>query len=107
LIGIYGGFIQAGVGYLLIFALNVVGGLTLVRTNSLKVIIIAAYMLPSLVVFVMGGKVDWLPGLTLTLGNSIGGWLGSHFTITKGDRWIKVVLIVAVVAMAGRLMGFY
>jgi hypothetical protein len=106
-IGAYGGFIQAGVGYLLIFALSVVGGLSLVRTNSIKVIVVGAYMVVSLAVFIIEGKVAWLPAAALTLGNSLGGYLGSAFSISKGDAWIKAVLVVAVLGMAGRLAGLY
>lgn len=107
LVGLYGGFIQAGVGYLVIFALAAVGGLSLVRTNSLKVIVIGLYMVPSLIVFVLDGKVDWPLGLALTVGNSLGGWLGTTFSVGKGDRWIRAVLVGAVLAMAGRLAGLY
>jgi uncharacterized membrane protein YfcA len=107
LIGVYGGFIQAGVGYLLIFALSVVGNLSLVRTNSIKVIVIALYMLPSLLVFVVDGKVAWLPGLALAVGNSTGGWLGSAFSVKKGDRWIRVVLALAITGMALKLLGLW
>ncbi len=107
LVGIYGGFIQAGVGYLVIFALSAVGGLSLVRTNSIKVIVIGLYMVPSLVVFVLDGKVDWPLGLVLTVGNSLGAWLGTTFSVGKGDRWIRAVLVLAVLGMAGRLAGLY
>lgn len=104
-IGAYGGFIQAGVGYLVVFALAVVGGLSLVRTNSLKVIVVGLYMLPSLLVFAWSGRVDWIPGLVLAVGNGAGGWLGSAFSVKKGDRWIRAVLAVALSAMAVKLMA--
>lgn len=107
LIGVYGGFIQAGVGYLLIFALSVVGNLSLVHTNSVKVIVVGLYMLPSLAVFVIGDRVQWLPGLALTLGNSLGGWLGSAFSVRRGDRWIRAVVAVAITAMAVKLAGIF
>ncbi|OPL18391.1 MAG: hypothetical protein AVO35_05990 [Candidatus Aegiribacteria sp. MLS_C] len=106
-IGIYGGFIQAGVGYLVIFALSVAGGLSLVRTNSLKIIIIAVYTIPSLSVFAAAGQVRWVPGLVLGMGSSIGGWLGTTFAVRKGDRWIKAVLAAAILAMALKLMGLF
>ncbi len=106
-IGIYGGFIQAGTGYLIIFALSVVGGLSLVKTNSLKIIVIAAYILPSLAVFVAGGQVRWLPGVILACGTSLGGWFGTSFAVRKGDRWIKVLLAVALCAMAAKLLGVF
>jgi len=107
IIGVYGGFIQAGVGYLLIFALSVVGNLSLVRTNSIKVIVVGLYMLPSLAVFVLDAKVEWVPGLALLCGNSVGGWLGSAFSISRGDRWIRVVVAVAITAMAVKLAGVF
>ncbi|MBN2586378.1 MAG: sulfite exporter TauE/SafE family protein [Candidatus Fermentibacteraceae bacterium] len=107
LIGIYGGFIQAGTGYLVIFALSVVGGLSLVKTNSLKIIVIAFYMLPSLAVFVIGGEVRWVPGLILAAGTSLGGWTGTAFAVRKGDRWIKLILAAAITAMALKMMGLF
>lgn len=106
-VGLYGGYIQAGVGYLLLFALSVVGGLSLVRSNSLKVIVVGAYMVPSLVVFLAHGKVAWVPALALTAGNALGGWLGSAFTIKKGDRWIRWVLVAAILALVGKLLGLF
>lgn len=106
-IGIYGGFIQAGTGYLVIFSLSVLGGLSLVKTNSLKIIIIALYMLPSLAVFVLGGQVRWVPGLVLAGGTSLGGWFGTTFAVKKGDRWIKVILAAAIVAMALKMLGLF
>jgi uncharacterized membrane protein YfcA len=107
LIGAFGGFIQAGTGYLIIAALSTLGGLSLVRTNSLKLVIIAAYILPSILVFLVNGNVRWLPALILTGGCSLGGWLGAAFAITKGDRWIRYVLIGSVLGLAGKLIGLY
>lgn len=106
-VGLYGGFIQAGTGYLAIFALSTVGGLSLVRANSLKIIVISLYLLPSLGVFVLAGEVRWLPALVLSGGTSLGGWFGTSFAVIKGERWIRAVLALAVAAMAGRLLGLF
>ena len=105
LVGIYGGFIQAGVGFILIAALVLITGLDLVRTNSHKVFIIAVYTLSALATFALEGKVDWVLGLVLAVGNGVGGWIGSRFQVAKGEKWVRIVLIVAVVAMAVRLSG--
>ncbi len=106
-IGIYGGFIQAGAGYLVIFALCILGGLSLVKTNSLKIIVIAAYLVPSLVIFILNGEIRWLPAIILAGGTSIGGWFGSTFAIRKGDKWIKVILAAAILAMAAKLLKLF
>lgn len=106
-IGFYGGFIQAGVGYLLIFSMFTVGGLSLLRTNNIKLIVTGIYLIPSLVVFAANDKIAWLPALILASGSSLGGWLGTTFAVKKGEKWIRIILTIAVVAMAGRLLGFY
>lgn len=106
-IGLYGGFIQAGAGYLVIFSLSIIGGLSLKRTNSLKVIIMTIYLIPSLGVFIANGRVDWAPAIALAAGTGAGGWLGSTFSVKRGEGWIKVILAVAVLGMGGRLLGFY
>ncbi len=106
-VGAYGGFIQIGVGFFIIAILAFLTGSSLVQINSLKVIIIAIYMLSSLLVFIINGQVDWVLGLTLAVGNGLGAWLGSQIAIKRGDRWIKVVLVIGVLLLAGRLLGFY
>lgn len=105
-VGIYGGFIQAGVGFIIIASLTVITGMSLVKINSIKVFVVAIYMLSSLVVFILNGQVNWILGLTLAVGNGIGAWVGSNFAVSKGDKWIRMVLIVAVTLMAAKLLGF-
>ncbi|MYK19200.1 sulfite exporter TauE/SafE family protein [Candidatus Poribacteria bacterium] len=103
-IGIYGGFIQAGVGLLVITALRLLTGTDLVRTNAIKVFVIFFYTVIALGIFISQGKVNWYLGPTLAVGNACGAWLGSHWAVEKGDKWIKVMLIVAVIAFAIRLV---
>ena len=103
-IGIYGGFIQAGVGLLVITALRLLTGMDLVRTNAIKVFVIFFYTVVALGIFISQGKVNWYLGPTLAVGNACGAWFGSHWAVEKGDKWIKVMLIVAVIAFAIRLV---
>ena len=103
-IGIYGGFIQAGVGLLVITALRLLTGIDLVRTNAIKVFVIFFYTVVALGIFIIKDKVNWYLGPTLAIGNACGAWLGSHWAVEKGDKWIKVVLVVAVLAFAIRLV---
>lgn len=105
LAGVFGGFIQAGVGFVLITILVGIVGLDLVKTNAHKVFIVGVFTLFALAVFIMEGKVNWLLGLMLSVGNGVGGWLGGRFAVTKGEKWIRIFLVLAVVAMAVRLTG--
>lgn len=104
-IGFYGGLIQAGAGYLVIFSLTLVGGLELAATNSLKVIIIAVYLIPSMAIFAAGGNIDIIPGLFMAAGNGIGGVLGSNFSHKADSKWIKAVLALTLLGMAAKLVA--
>lgn len=104
-IGFYGGLIQAGTGYLIIFSLTLVGGLNLATTNSLKVIIIAVYLVPSIAVFVSNGNIEIIPGIAMAAGNAAGGYFGSHFSHSMDSYWIKIILAVALVGMAIKLFA--
>lgn len=106
-VGFYGGFIQAGVGFIIIAALTLITGMSLVKINSLKVFVTAIYMLSSLLIFVFSGKVEWGLGFTLAAGNAVGAYLGSAFAVAKGDRWIRIFLVVSVSIMAAKLLGIH
>jgi uncharacterized protein len=103
--GVYGGFIQAGLGFVLIAILMGITGLNLVRVNAHKVFVVAISTAFSLAVFVLEGKVDWILGLTLSLGNGSGGWVAGRLAASKGERVIRPVLVIAVLVMAVRLSG--
>lgn len=100
--GIYGGFVQAGVGFLLL-AVTTLAGYDLVRGNAMKVFIILVYMPVSLGLFVWNGQVALLPGLALAAGMVIGARIGVHLTVLRGHRWIRGVVTVAVIVLAIRL----
>lgn len=101
-VGLYGGFIQAGVG-ILILAVTTGAGLDLVRGNALKVLLVLAFTPVALGLFSLGGKVSWGLGLALATGNVLGGLIGVHLTVLKGHAWIRRVVTAAVVVFAVRL----
>jgi uncharacterized membrane protein YfcA len=96
-IGFYGGFLQAGVGFFFIAALTFLGGFDIVKTNAIKVLVIAAYTVFSLAIFVSKGMVNWPIGITLSLGSMTGAYFGTKFTLLKKVKWIRYVLFAAVV----------
>lgn len=106
LIGIYAGAIQAGVGLLLVAALSR-AGFDLVRANVVKVIYTLVATCIALPIFIIQGNVDWGPALVLAAGLTVGGWIGARFAVRGGERWIRVVMVVAALGLAGRLLGLY
>ncbi|MHC4269989.1 MAG: sulfite exporter TauE/SafE family protein [Planctomycetota bacterium] len=104
-IGFYGGFIQVGVGFIIIAALTMITGFNLVVTNSHKVFIAGIYTIFALIVFALNGKVCWTMGLCLAAGMGLGGWIGSHWAVSKGEQWIRLVLSISVIVMVIKLFG--
>ena len=102
--GFWGGFIQMGVGFILMPILNRAMGLDLVRTNMHKVFIIAVYTVAALAVFASQVEVLWIVGLALAVGNAIGGYLGAHFTISSGERLVRLVLNLVLVIFIIKLL---
>ena len=102
-VGVYGGFVQAGVG-LLVLALTTAAGFDLVRGNAIKVTLVALFTGVSFAIFVWQGMVVWTPGLVLAAGTVAGGQLGVRLTILKGHRWLRGVVTVSVIALAIRLL---
>ncbi len=101
-VGVYGGFVQAGVGFL-ILAVATAGGLDLIRGNALKVLLILCYTPLALGLFAFAGKVDWLAGAALAAGNLTGGLLGVRITVLKGHAWVRRVVTAAIIAFAIKL----
>ncbi len=105
-IGIYGGFIQAGVGFLVIAALSGVHGFNMAKTNSIKVFVILCYSVIALLIFWLEEKIQWEYGLVLAIGNSAGGWIASRWSVGKSDKLIKRILVVMVLVLSVKLWFF-
>ncbi len=102
-VGIYGGFIQAGVGFIIMGSLSYINKLSLVKVNSIKVFVVFVYTISALVVFILEDQINWLYGLILAGGNMTGAWIASRWSVEKGDKWIKRFLMVTATALAIKL----
>ncbi len=105
-IGLYGGAFQAGIGLLLMVALSR-SGMDLVVANSVKVVVIMVVTVTALPLFIVGGRVAWGPAMVLAAGFAVGGALGARLTVTRGASLIRPVMVAAVLALAGRLLGLF
>ena len=104
-VGVYGGFVQAGIGFLILAVATVVG-LDLVRGNALKVLVVLVFTPVALAIFAANGLVDWGMGLALGAGNFLGGLVGVRTTILRGNAWIRRVVTIVIVVFAIKLWFF-
>ncbi len=105
-IGFYGGFIQAGVGLLLIAGIKLATGYDLVRINAIKTFIIATYTIIAICIFAYQNKINWGVAAVVATGQGLGGFLGAKFAVEQGEKYIKILLTIAILAMAFKLMFF-
>jgi uncharacterized membrane protein YfcA len=103
LIGVYGGFIQAGIGFLLLAATSA-AGFNLIRGNALKVTVVLGFTPVALLLFAWNGKIDWAMGFALAAGNFLGGLAGVHLQVLKGHAWVRGVVTAVIVVFAIRLL---
>jgi len=105
-IGLYAGAIQAGVGLVLLAALSR-SGYDLISANVVKVIFIFFATVIALPVFIIQGEVEWGPAILLAIGLTLGGWIGAKFAVRGGEKWIRIVMVIAALALALNLLGFW
>ncbi len=101
-IGVYGGFIQAGVGFLILAGISLTG-YDLVRGNAVKVFVILIFTLFAMGVFIYGHKVDYGLGLVLGAGNGIGARYGARASVKGGHVFIRRFVTAMMIVFAAKL----
>lgn len=107
IIGIYGGFIQAGVGFFLLAGLVLGAGYELVKANAIKVFIVLLYTPFALAVFIFNHQVDYRLGLILAVGNMLGAFIGARYAVRLGARAISYFVLVALAFASMKLLGVF
>jgi uncharacterized membrane protein YfcA len=104
-IGIYGGFLQAGVGILALLFLSRVFDTSLVASNVLKVTATFGLTLVALGVFAVRHEgIDPVRGAVLAVAAAIGGYFGADLAVRLGETWTRRAIVVAVVASMTKLV---
>jgi uncharacterized membrane protein YfcA len=105
-IGIYGGFIQSGVGIIIILALRYINRFSIVKTNGVKVFVISIYTLAALAVFIWNREINWIYGFIVAAGTAIGGWVTSRWSTRLNDKVVRYIIAVIILLFAIRLWFF-
>ena len=91
--GLYGGFVQAGVGFILLTALAGVLRYDLLRANALKMMCTLVFSVVALAVFIVQEQVLWVPGLIVGISSIIGVQLSVKFAINAQQQTLKWILL--------------
>jgi uncharacterized protein len=107
IIGVYGGFIQLGVGIFTLAALLLVLNLTFLNANTLKNVMNFFLTLPALIIFAYHDQVNWKLGCIIAIGQTAGAWVAARFASgnEKANIWIRRLLIVMTIYTSLELFG--
>jgi len=105
LFGIYAGYLQAGIGVLILLVLGAGYGIDLVEANAAKLLAVFLLTVAALGTFVLGDvAIDPVRGGALALATTVGGYLGGAASVRRGAGFIRAVLVVTVAATTGKLL---
>jgi hypothetical protein len=105
MIGVYGGFVQVGVGYFILAGVVLGAGYDLVKANAIKVWIVLLYTPLALIVFILNKQVNWTFGLVHAIGNIIGAFIASRYAMAWGANFVRWVIIVVILVFSADLLG--
>ncbi len=103
IIGMYGGFIQAGMGFMIILAGTLVNHFNLTESNSIKALIVLILTIPTLYMFAVKGYVDWQAGVAIAIGTATGSWLTSRWSVNVNETYLRRIIAAVVVLLAFKL----
>ncbi len=103
-LGFYDGFFGPGTGTFWTLACISLLGLELTRATAFTKVVNLASNMASLIIFVVGGRVNYEIAAVMIAGQLIGGRLGAGMAIRHGAPFIRVIFIAVVLAMVAKLL---
>lgn len=102
-VGFYGGFIQAGVGFVIMATLLHLYGMDLIKINVHKVFIVMIFTVPAVILFIVTGNVNWFAAIALSIGMVLGTFIAVKVALQKGEKIVRVVLGISLLIIAVKL----
>lgn len=109
LIAVYGGFIQMGIGIMLLATLVLLARYSLRDANIIKLLLALVFVVPAFLVFAWSGDMEWFPGSILALGQALGAWVGARYILflPRANQIVRWVLILILTASSLSLLGLF
>ena len=106
IIGIYGGFVNAGIGFIIMLFLNLYNRMNLIRVNATKSAVILIYTIGAFLTFLVNDLVNFGYGFSLGFGTVFGAWWASRYSVKKGETVIRIFLVISVLLFSFKLWFF-
>jgi uncharacterized membrane protein YfcA len=106
LLGFYDGFFGPGTGSFWAIAFVVGLGFNLIKATGFTKVMNFTSNIVSLVIFIIGGNVYFLPGSIMAIGQILGAKIGAELVIKKGAKFIRPVFIAIVILTTLKLIYY-
>jgi uncharacterized membrane protein YfcA len=100
LVGIYGGYFGAGIGFIMLAMMTILGMRDIHAMNALRTLLATVINAAAVVTFIVSRAVFWRQCLVMIAGALLGGWLGAHLTQRADPRKVRMFIIALGIAMS-------
>ena len=101
-IGVYDGMFGPGTGSFLAVAGVSLRGLELINATAIAKPLNFATNIASLIVFILAGKIIWIAGIVMIVGQILGAWLGSNYLFKVNPTILRLLIVAVCMLMLGR-----
>lgn len=91
---VYGGFFNAGFGFLLLAFFALAGMTDVLAMNGLKLWVAAVVDIVAVLRFAAGASIDWYQGTVALAGVTIGGYLAARFAHRVPEKAIRIGVVL-------------
>ncbi len=99
IVGAYDGFFGPGAGTFYIAGFVVLLGLSMARASADAKVANFASNIAAAAIFTHRGVIVWAIALPLACGQILGGFLGAHLAVRRGDPFVRAVVLAVVFAL--------
>ena len=103
-IGVYDGFFGPGTGTFLVLAFTSICKFNIITSSGNAKMVNLASNLAALIVFLLNGKVAIMIGIPAAIASIIGNYIGAHFAIKKGVKFIKPIILIVIIMLFSKIV---
>lgn len=100
LVSIYGGYFGAGIGFMTLAMLAMLGMRDIHAMGAIRTLLAVAINAAAVITFILAGAVLWRQCAVMIAGSLAGGWFGAHYAQRADPRKVRIAVIGVGISMS-------
>jgi uncharacterized membrane protein YfcA len=100
LVSIYGGYFGAGIGFMTLAMLAMLGMRDIHAMGAIRTLLAVAINAAAVITFIVAGAVLWRQCAVMIAGSLAGGWFGAHYAQKADPRKVRIAVIGVGISMS-------